>query len=144
MTTSDDEDQEALLLQAQALHAAGDIQGAIALAHQALARNRRYVDAMVYLGTTLITRRLAFEDGLALLDRAYELAPHDPGVNYSLGWCYEFVAYRLEKDARRPFRDPAELYELAAESLQRCIALNPEQGLKDDAQDLLDSIRNRP
>ena len=78
-----------------------------------------------------------FEDGLALLERAYEVAPGDPGVNYSLGWCYEFVAYRLEKDARRPYRDPIELYELAATHLQRCIDLNPEQGLKDDAQDLL-------
>jgi tetratricopeptide (TPR) repeat protein len=136
-------DPEALLLRAQALHAAGDINGAIELAHQALARDRHNIDTLVYLGTTLVTRRLAFEDGLALLERAYEDAPDDPGLNYSLGWCYEFVAYRLEKDARRPYRDPVELYELAARHLQRCIDLNPDQGLKEDAQDLLDSILNR-
>jgi tetratricopeptide (TPR) repeat protein len=136
-------DPEALLLRAQALHAAGDINGAIELAHQALTRDRHNIDTLVYLGTTLVTRRLAFEDGLALLERAYEDAPRDPAVNYSLGWCYEFVAYRLEKDARRPYRDPVELYELAAMHLQRCIDLDAEQGLKEDAQDLLDSILNR-
>ena len=132
-----------MLREAQALHAAGNVEGAITTAQQALEGDRSNVDALVYLGTTLVTRRLAFEDGLALLDRAYEVAPDHPGVNYSLGWCYEFVAYRLEKDARRPYRDPVELYELAATHLQRCIDLNPEQGLKDDARDLLDSILNR-
>ena len=62
---------------------------------------------------------------------------------YSLGWCYEFVAYRLEKQATPPYRDPFELYELAAATLQRCIDLDPEPGLKADAQDLLDSIEAR-
>ena len=142
MTTGED-DAESLLIRAQGLHAAGDIGGAIELAHRALALDRRYVDALVYLGTTLVTRRLAFEDGLALLGRALEAAPDDPGVHYSLGWCYEFVAYRLEKAATRPFRDPLDLYEAAADHLQRCIELDPEQGLKDDAQDLLDSILRR-
>jgi tetratricopeptide (TPR) repeat protein len=126
------DDPSDLLKVAQGLHAAGDIEGAIRTAHEGLARNRNHVDTLVYLGTTLVTRRLAYEDGLALLERAYEVAPDDPGVNYSLGWCYEFVAYRLEKEGRRPFRDPVELYELAAEHLQRCIDL-----------DLLDSILNR-
>jgi hypothetical protein len=94
----------------------------------------------MYLGTTLITRRLAFAEGLAALERAYEMAPDDPGVAYSMGWCYEFVAYRLEKQATKPYRDPIELYRLAADRLRHCIELDPEQGLKDDAQDLLDSI----
>jgi tetratricopeptide (TPR) repeat protein len=141
--TADRKDPTELLREAQALHAAGNVEGAITTAQQALEGNRNNVDGLVYLGTTLVTRRLAFEDGLALLERAYEVAPDDPGVNYSLGWCYEFVAYRLEKDAGRAYRDPIELYELAATHLQRCIDLNPEQGLKDDAQDLLDSILNR-
>ncbi len=64
-------------------------------------------------------------------------------MHYSLGWCYEFVAYRLEKQATPPYRDPVELYELAAATLQRCIDLDPEPGLKADAQDLLDSIEAR-
>jgi hypothetical protein len=95
------------------------------------------------VGTTLITRRFAFAEGLAGLERAAQLAPDDPGAAYSLGWCYEFVAYRLEKQATTPYRDPIELYRRAARELQRCIDLNPEQGLKDDAQDLLDSIEAR-
>jgi tetratricopeptide (TPR) repeat protein len=131
------------LRQAQELHSRGDIDTALREANAAIEANPEFAEARMYLGTTLVTRRLAFPDGLAALERALELAPDDPGVNYSLGWCYEFVAYRLEKQSTRPYREPLELYRLAAEYLQRCIDLNPEQGLKDDAQDLLDSIEAR-
>jgi hypothetical protein len=71
------------------------------------------------------------------------LAPDDAGVAYSLGWCLEFVAYRLEKENRRTALDPIELYERAAVELQRCIDLKPEQGLADDAADLLAAIEQR-
>jgi tetratricopeptide (TPR) repeat protein len=131
------------LRRAQQLHAEGHIEDAIAEARAALEIDPTYVAAFTYLGTTLVTRRFAFAEGLAALERAAQLAPDDAGAAYSLGWCYEFVAYRLEKSATRPYRDPVELYRLGARELQRCIDLNPESGLKDDAQDLLDSIEAR-
>jgi tetratricopeptide (TPR) repeat protein len=137
-----DEAREALR-RAQALHAAARTDDALREAQRALEIAPDYVEALTYYGTTLITRKLAFAEGLAALERGAALAPDDAGVQYSLGWCYEFVAYRLEKQARRPYRDPLDLYDLAAERLQRCIDLNPEQGLKEDAQDLLDSIKAR-
>lgn len=133
-------DAAELLKQAQELHSQGRIADALETARQALEARPDYVEAWMYYGTTLITRRLVFPEGLEALERAYELAPDDPGVAYSMGWCYEFVAYRLEKQATRPYREPLELYRLAGDRLRHCIALNPEQGLKDDAQDLLDSI----
>ena len=132
-----------LLKQAQELHTQGHIAEALETARQALESQPDYVEAWMYYGTTLITRRLVFPEGLEALERAYELAPDDAGVAYSMGWCYEFVAYRLQKQATTPYRDPIELLRLAAERLQHCIDLEPEQGLKDDAQDLLDSIEAR-
>lgn len=134
---------EALLSRAHALHGEGRIQEAIATARAALDLRPEYVEALTYLGTTLITRQLAFQEGLEALEKALRLAPEDPGVNYSLGWCYEFVAYRLEKSGRTPYRDPLELYRLAAERLRRCIELDPEPGLKEDAEDLLATIEPR-
>jgi tetratricopeptide (TPR) repeat protein len=131
------------LRRAQQLHGEGRSEDAIGEARAALEIDPEYIEAWMYLGTTLVTRRLAFAEGLAALERAAQLAPDDAGVAYSLGWCYEFVAYRLEKQASTPYRDPVELYRLAAQQLQRCIDLNPEQGLKEDAQDLLDSIEAR-
>jgi Flp pilus assembly protein TadD len=131
------------LRRAQQLHAEGDIEAAVAEARAALELDAAHVEAWMYLGTTLVTRRLAFAEGLEALERAAQLAPDDPGVAYSLGWCYEFVAYRLEKQATTPYRDPIELYRLGALELQRCIDLNPEQALQEDAQDLLDSIEAR-
>ncbi|HWC31315.1 MAG TPA: hypothetical protein VG845_14630, partial [Dehalococcoidia bacterium] len=128
---------------AQELHTEGRIPDAVAAARQAIEADPAFVEGWMYLGTTLVTRLLAFEEGLQALERAKQLAPDDPGVAYSLGWCYEFVAYRLEKLGRTPYRDPLELYRLAAQELRRCIDLNPEQGLQEDAQDLLDSIEAR-
>ena len=69
--------------------------------------------------------------------------PDDAGIVYGLGWCFEFVAYRLQKMPGRPYRDPIQLYQKAAALLQRCIDLNPEKGLRDDAADLLASIEAR-
>ena len=137
------QDAAELLAQAQALHTQGRIDEALTAARAAIEARPDYVEAWMYTGTTLITRRLAFADGLVALERASTLAPDDAGVSYSLGWCYEFVAYRLEKQATKPYRDPIELYRLAAGCLRHCIALEPEQGLKADAQDLLDSIEVR-
>ncbi len=136
-------DARSLLQRAQAEHAAGRLHEALAAARESVAADPSYADAWSYLGTTLITRFLAFEEGLAALEKAAALGPDDPGVLYSLGWCYEFVAYRLEKAGRRPYRDPLELYQLAADTLQRCIDLDPEAGLRDDAEKLRDTIVDR-
>ncbi len=128
------------LQRAQQLHSEGQIVEALSEARAALDTDPDYAAAWMYLGTTLITRRLAFQEGLTALEHAALLAPDDAGVSYSLGWCYEFVAYRLEKGVVKPYRDPIALYRLAAERLRHCIELDPEPGLKEDAQDLLDSI----
>ena len=131
------------LRSAHALHEQRRIDDAIAEARLAIEVWPEYVDAWSYLGTTLITRRLALAEGLAALERANELAPHDAGIVYGLGWCYEFVAYRLQHAGGTPYRDPIELYRLAAQMLQRCIDLRPEKGLREDAEDLLASIDAR-
>ena len=131
------------LRNAHALHEQRRIDDAISEARCAIDIWPEYVDAWSYLGTTLITRRLAFPEGLAALERAYELAPDDAGIVYGLGWCYEFVAYRLQQSGTAPYRDPVELYQLAAQMLQRCIELHPEKGLRNDAEDLLASIEVR-
>jgi tetratricopeptide (TPR) repeat protein len=128
---------------AQRLHGEGRIDAAIADARAALQYDPAYVPALSYLGTTLITRKLMFPEGLQLLERAKEAAPDDPGVAYSLGWLYEFVAYRLEKQGRTPYRDPLELYELAVDELERCLTLSPEEKLREDAEDLLEATKAR-
>ncbi len=130
-------------MQAHHLHADQNIDDAIASARKALEVDPDYVDALSYLGTTLVTRKLAFAEGLQALERAAQLAPDDAGIVYGLGWCYEFVAYRLEHQPAAPYRDPGELYHLAAAQLQRCIDLNPEQGLREDAEDLRAAIEVR-
>jgi tetratricopeptide (TPR) repeat protein len=131
------------LKRAQRLHGEGRIDAAIADARSALQYDPDYVPVLSYLGTTLITRKLMFPEGLQLLERAMDVAPEDPGVAYSLGWCYEFVAYRLEKQGRTPYRDPLELYELAVGELERCLTLEPEEKLREDAEDLLEATKAR-
>ena len=131
------------LKRAQRLHGEGRIDPAIADARAALQYDPNHVPTLSYLGTTLITRKLSFAEGLQLLEHARDLAPDDPGIAYSLGWCYEFVAYRLEKLGRTPYRDPYELYELAVGELERCIALQPEDNLREDAEDLLEATKAR-
>lgn len=134
------DEAETHLKRAHELHGNHRIDEAVDEARAALLLRPDYVEALTYLGTTLITRRLSFREGLAVLEQAVAAAPADAGVRYSMGWCYEFVAYRLEKQATKPYRDPIELYELAAANLQRCIDLDPEPGLKADAEDLLEAI----
>ena len=130
-------------MQAHALHAERRIDDALAVAREAIAVQPDYVDAWSFLGTTLVTRKLAFADGLAALEQAESLAPDDAGIVYGLGWCYEFVAYRLEHASGTPYRDPTALYKLAAAKLQRCIDLDPERGLREDAEDLRAAIEVR-
>src|SRR5688572_20445882 len=78
---------------------------ALAEARQALELVPDYVNALTMYGTTLVTRKLAFREGLEALERAVAVEPENAGAWYSLGWCEEFVAYRLEKQATTPYRD---------------------------------------
>lgn len=128
-----------LLREAMARHERGDIAGALEEARRALKLAPDYADARSYLGSTLVTRGRRYGEGLAELERAREAAPDDPAIYYTLGWCYEFVAHRV---SRRPTPDfnPDDLYGKAEAYLRRCLELNPEGKLKDDAEDLLSSI----
>lgn len=122
-----------------ARHEQGDIAGAIAAARRALALAPDFADARSYLGTTLVTRQGRYQQGLAELDRARNAAPDDPAIYYTLGWCYEFVAHRVSRRPRAGL-NPEELYRKAEAYLRRCLELNPQGKLKDDAEDLLASI----
>ncbi|HXF52429.1 MAG TPA: hypothetical protein VNM43_12190 [Dehalococcoidia bacterium] len=115
---------------------------AVRLAREAIAADPALVEAREYLGTTLVTRLRRFSEGIAELERALELAPDSASLLYALGWCCEFVANALRRDPAR--RDEAEaLYERAATYLRRCLALNPEGKLREDAEDLLDIVEAR-
>jgi len=129
----------ALLRQALESHGAGEIERALDQARQALELAPAFADARSYLGQTLVTRRARYAEGLAELERARGDAPDDPALQYTLGWCYEFVAHAVARRGEVGF-DAEELYEKAAAALRRCLELQPEGKLKDDAADLLASI----
>jgi hypothetical protein len=67
------------------------------------------------------------------------VAPNDAALFYTLGWCYEFVAHSVSRRPR-PGLDARELYDRAEAYLRRCLELNPEGKMLDDAKDLLSSI----
>ena len=127
------------LRSAQARHADGDIAGALSEARGALELAPDFADARSYLGSTLITRAGRYEEGLAELERAREAAPDDAAIAYTLGWCYEFVAHRVGRRPR-PGLEPATLYEKAEGYLRRSLELHPDEGMRNDAKDLLSSI----
>ena len=139
MATDVPDGARALLRQALESHGAGEIERALDQARQALELAPAFADARSYLGQTLVTRRARYAEGLAELERARGDAPDDPALQYTLGWCYEFVAHRMKRRPQEGF-DPEELYRKAEASLRRCLELHPEGKLKDDAQDLLSSI----
>ncbi len=122
-----------------ALHEQGDIDGAIAEARKALEVEPDFADALSYLGSTLITRKGQYAEGLGELKKALTAAPDDPSIHYTAGWCNEFVAHRVSRRPQ-PGLDPAELYERAEQQLRRCLDLNPDAKMRDDAKDLLSTI----
>jgi tetratricopeptide (TPR) repeat protein len=133
------EDARDLLREAMRRHEGGDVPGALAQARRALEIAPAFAEARSYLGSTLVTRRGRYEEGLAELERARDLAPEDAVIHYTLGWCYEFAAFRVSRRRRRGL-DATDLYAKAEAALRRCLDLRPEGKLKDDAQDLLASI----
>ena len=131
------------LRQAMALHSAGEIDAALDAARQAVALSPEFGQAHAYIGNTLVTRKRRFADGIAAMERAAALLPHDPGVLYTLGWCREFAANALArpKGAHQPLdKDAATLYAEAREALLAALQLHPEQGLRGDIEDILDVI----
>jgi tetratricopeptide (TPR) repeat protein len=135
---------EELQQQALALHAEGRIDEAIEHAKAALALDPEYVGALQYLGSTYVARKRLFATGIRYLERALALAPTDPDLLYTAGWCYEFAAHELERgrgrwDGPDP-RDPAELYEQAIAALRQSISLQNDPGLREDALKLLETI----
>ena len=140
------DEARALLRQAMSLHSAGDVDGAIAVARQAIEAAPGFAEAHAYLGNTLVTRRRAFKDGLAALERAVELDPDDVGRLYTRGWCQEFVAQAMERGGHRGRHQPIdrtseELYAAAKATMLRarelCDANDPMLG---DIEDVLDYI----
>jgi tetratricopeptide (TPR) repeat protein len=133
------EEARDLLRTAMARHAEGDIETAFDAVRRALDLAPGFADARSYLGSTLVTRSRRFAEGLAQLELAREDAPDDPSVYYTLGWCYEFVAHSVSRRPQ-PGLDATELYAKSESYLRRCLDLNPEGKMRDDAKDLLASI----
>lgn len=142
--TSSDRARE-LLRQALALHHAERVDEALEAARAALEEDPSFGEAHAYIGNTLVTRKRRFADGLAELERAAELAPTDPGIAYTLGWCQEFAANAIARPRGRashqaPAQSADELYEAAQASMLRARSLDPDEGLKGDIEDILDVI----
>ena len=128
---------------AMTLHAMGQIDGALQAAERIVERWPGYGQALSYLGQTLVTRKRRFAEGLAVLARALEATPPDAYILYTAGWCEEFVANALErpKGAHQPVvEDAAALYARARAHLLAALALEPEEKLRGDVEDILDVI----
>jgi len=125
------------------LHAARDTAGSIALTRAAIARDPSYAEALEHLAVLLVTRRRAYREGLDVIERAVAAREDDPGLWYTLGWCYEFAAHEIARRGSADEQlDPHALYARAAEGFRHCLALHPEGKLVGDAEDLLDHVEN--
>lgn len=128
--------------EARRRQAAGDIAGAIDSAKQALSVAPSYAAAMEFLALALVTRKRAFGEGLAFADTAVSARPDDAGLWYTRGWCYEFAAHELRRGRGTSSRSTRDLYLVARDSFERCLALHPDGKLAGDAEDLLDHVEN--
>ncbi|MCK9486388.1 MAG: hypothetical protein M0R73_06755 [Dehalococcoidia bacterium] len=138
-------------------HAAGEVDAALAGAHEIMRRWPRYAQARSYVGQTLVTRKRQFADGLAQLDRAVRDCHQDDGradpyILYTAGWCQEFVANALSKEAghHRPKGGPHQPVEQSADNLYasatalflRALKEDPDEQLLGDIEDMLTVIAN--
>jgi len=133
----------ARLAEAMAAHGRGEIDAALAAAGEATALCPTLAAAHAYLGNTLVTRRRRFADGLAALDRAVELAPHDATSWYTLGWCREYAAQAMKRGResyQAPDADAPALYAAARTALLHARTLDPDAALLGDIEDMLDVI----
>ncbi len=137
------------LREALALHAAERIDDALDAARAALDLDPTLAAAEAYIGNTLVTRRRAFPEGIAALERATRLNPEDPGIWFTLGWCQEYAANALGRPkGRSRTRDDARgldagaLYQAAKRSMLHARTLHPDDGLLGDIEDILDVIAN--
>lgn len=138
----------AQLREAMARHAAGDSDAALAAARAAVAAAPALGEAWAYLGSTLVTRKRRFADGIAALERAVALCPEDAAIWYTLGWCREFAANALARPKGGRVRagdqpaaeDAATLYARAKQAMLHALTLDPEPGLRGDIEDILDVI----
>ncbi len=129
------------LRRAMRSHAEGQIDAALAAAHRAIALAPELADAHSYVGSTLVTRKRRFVEGLRALEQARQLAPDDPFIRYTLGWCYEYVAHELAPGASpEGLPSRGELYRRAVVELEACLAASPGPDLRDDAEKLLERI----
>lgn len=90
----------------------------------------------------LVTRRRRFAEGIAHLEHAVGARPDDAGLWYALGWCAEFAAHETRRRPAQNAPSVRDLYERAAVAFRRCLDMQPEGKLKDDAEDLLDHVEN--
>lgn len=132
-------------------HAAGDVDAALDAAQEILGQWPDYAQARSYFGQTLVTRKRRFADGIAELDRAVQDCNNDPYILYTAGWCREFVANALNKEAgHRPkggahqqVEDSADdLYASATALFRRALAAGPDDQLLGDIEDMLTVIAN--
>lgn len=135
----------AKLRDALRLHTAERIDEALAAAEDAIALDPGLAEAHAYIGNTLVTRRRAYPEGIAALERAAELAPNDATTWFTLGWCQEFAANALAHPRTRRREDarglvPAELYAAAMRTMLHARTLDPDDALLGDIEDILDVI----
>ena len=131
---------------AMALQGIGQVDQAIQAAEKLIERWPDFGQGLSYLGQTLITRKRKFADGLAMLARAVAAAPEDPYILYTAGWCEEFVADALErpKGAHQAVVETApQLYGRARASMIAALALDPDEKLRGDVEDILDVIAKK-
>lgn len=126
-----------------ALHSAGEIDQALEAGRESVALEPAFADGHAYLGNTLVTRKRRFRDGLEAMNRAAELAPDDPAILYTAGWCHEYVANALERPRVRHqavAEDAASLYATARGYFLRALDADPDDQLKGDIEDMLDVV----
>ncbi len=126
-----------------AAHGRGELEAALASAAEATALCPTLAAAHAYLGNTLVTRRRRFGDGLAALERAAALAERDATTWYTLGWCREYAAHTIERGRDRyqpPGADAPTLYAAGRDALLHARALDPDEALLGDIEDMLDVI----